>query len=67
MVVDHDADTWTLLVNPGQLCRVSLSRHGPVAAFIMPDIVRPDATRNEIKLAFVPDPLPAVEQITYVV
>jgi hypothetical protein len=57
MVVDDDADIWSLLVNAGQLCRVSLSRHGPVAVFIMPDVVRPDVAPNEIKLALEPDPL----------
>jgi hypothetical protein len=61
MVVDHNPDTWSVPVNARQLRRVSFSRDGPVAVFIMPDVVRPDTARNEIRSAFVPDPFPAVE------
>ena len=44
-----------------QFLRVSLPSDGPVAVFIVPDVVGRDATRYQAVLAIVPNPFPSIE------
>src|SRR5262249_23549001 len=63
VVVDHDMNTRPVLLNLGDFRCICFARHRPVACFVVPDVVRPDALRHEIELALVPDALPSVEQV----
>jgi hypothetical protein len=61
VIVDEDTDAWPLLMDSSELRRIGFRRHRPVAFLIVPDVMRPDATRNQIVLAFVPNQFPSVE------
>jgi len=61
VIVDDDANVWPLLSNLLNLRRVGLARNRPVAVFVVPDVMFPDAARHQIESAFVPNSLPAIE------
>ena len=65
VIIDDDPDTWPLLVDGCDLRCVSLPRYRPVALLVVPNIVRSDATWDEVILGFVPHSLPSIEQVAY--
>jgi hypothetical protein len=63
VVIDNDTYIGPLLANLGDFRRVGLACYCPVTGFIVPDVVRPDAFRDEIVFALMPNALPLVEQV----
>ena len=61
VVIDDNANVGPLLSNLGDLRRVSLACYRSVALFVVPDIVRSDADRDQIILALMPDQFPVIE------
>jgi hypothetical protein len=61
VVVHHNPDTGPVLVDARKLGRIGLSRYSSVAVFVVPDVVRADAAREQVVPAFVPDTFPPVE------
>src|SRR5262249_26064108 len=46
VIIDNNPDAGPLLLNLGDFCRVGVSRHRPVAGFVVPDVVRSDTVRD---------------------
>src|SRR5271169_4867581 len=62
VVIDNDTYIGPLLSNLGDFRRIGLACNRPVTAFVVPDVVRHDAFRDEIVFALMPNALPSVEQ-----
>jgi hypothetical protein len=65
VIVNDDTDTRALLLNLCDFRSVGFPCDRPVACFIVPDVVFPDAAGDEVELALMPNPLPAVEEIAH--
>jgi hypothetical protein len=65
VIIDNDANIRSFLSDLGNLCRLVIPCHCPVAAFIMPDVVFRDAARHQVELAFMPNAFPSVEQVAH--
>jgi hypothetical protein len=63
MVIDHNPDAGPFLLHLRNFRRIGFACHRAVACFVVPDVVRPDASRHEVKLSLMPDLFPPVEQI----
>ena len=63
VIVDNDTYIRQFCTKFRDLCRVGFPSYGPIACFVVPDVVRSDTFRNEVILALVPNSLPAVEQV----
>jgi hypothetical protein len=64
VIVDNDTYIGPFFPNLGDLCRVRIAGYRAITRFVVPDVVRSDAFRNEVILALVPNSLPSVEQVT---
>ena len=61
-VIVHDhTDACPLRTSCGNLRCVGFSCYGRVTLFVVPDVLLPNATRDEYVLAFMPNPLPSIE------
>ena len=67
MIIHHDADSGSVSVHGLQFSSIFVPRDGPVAFFVMSDVVRPHAVRDKVKSSFMPHPLPTIEECVYVV
>ncbi len=61
MVVHGDTHAGSFSMKFGEFVPVGVSRHDPVAHFVMPDVVGLDAFGNQIVAAFMPNQFPAIE------
>jgi hypothetical protein len=62
VIVDDDTDVGPLLTDFGDLRRIGLARHRPVAVLIVADVMFANAARHEIELALMPNAFPAVKE-----
>lgn len=63
MIIDDDTYIRPLLSGLGDLGRMGLPCDRPIAPFVMSDVVFGNAARHQVILTFMPNPLPAIEEV----